>query len=259
MARAAAAAAEGRAEHPHRAARRHRLRRGGHLRRRSPHADAHQARQRRPALQRLPHHRHLLAHARRLANRQKPHPRRLRHHRRARGRFRRLHRRHPEGSRDRRRGVEKLRLPHLRLRQMAQHARDRNHHHGPEGPLAERLRLRLLLRLPRRRDLAVGTAPRGKLQHRRTAARRPEVSPHRGHGEQGPRLDRRPPVLRARQALPHVLGAGRGSRPASHLPRVGGQIQRQVRRRLGRLPRTRPQTPTRNGHHPARHETHTTR
>ena len=221
VARAAAAPAEGRAEHPHRAARRRRLRRGRDLRRRGPHADAHPARQRGPALQRLPHHGDLLAHARGAADRAQPHPRRLRHHRRARRRLRRLHRHHPQGGRHRRRSAQALRLRHLRLRQMAQHAGHRDDRDRPQGPLAERLRLRLLLRLPRRRDLAVGAAAGRELQHRRAAARRPEVPPDRGHGGQGAGLAGQPPVLRARQAVPHVLGARRGARAAPHLARSG--------------------------------------
>ena len=103
------------------------------------------------------------------ADRAQPHPRRLRHDRRACGRLRRLHRHHPQGGRHRRRGAQAIRLPHLGLRQMAQHARHRDHGHRPQGPLAERLRLRILLRLPRRRNLAVGTAAGRKLRHRRAA------------------------------------------------------------------------------------------
>ncbi len=210
-----------RAEHPHRPARRRRLRRRRHLRRRGPHADTEQAGRRGHPLQRLPHHLDLLADPGGPADRAQPHPGRLRHHRRARGRLRRLHRRHPEDRRHHRRGPQGVRLPHLRLRQMAQHAGHRDDRDGPQGPLAQRLRVRVLLRLPRRRDLAVGAAPHRELRltsSRRTTTR---VPPHRGHGRQGPRLARRPPGLRAGQALPHVLGARRRARSAPRLPGSG--------------------------------------
>ena len=171
-----------------------------------------------------------------------PHPRRLRHHRRARGRLGRLHRRHPEERRHHRRGAEELRLPHRRLRQVAQHARHRDHRDRPEGPLAERLRLRAFLRLPRRRDLAVRAAADRELRRGRAAARRPDLPPDLGHGRQGARLARRLARLRPGQALLHVLGARRRARAAPRLPGMGRQVRRQVRHRLGRLPRARPRS-----------------
>ena len=45
----------------------------------------------------------------------------------------------------------------------------------PEGPLAERLWLRIFLRLPRRRDLAMGAAPDRELRRGRAAARRSRI------------------------------------------------------------------------------------
>ena len=47
----------------------------------------------------------------------------------------------------------------------------------------------------------------------------------------------------ARQAVPHVLGARRRARSAPHLQGVGRQVQRQVRRRLGRAARAHLQAP----------------
>ena len=84
---------------------------------------------------------------------------------------------------------------------------------GPFDRWPTGLRLRLLLRLPRRRNLAVGTAARREHDADRAAARR-EVSPDRGHGGQGARLAEEAPRLLAGQAVPHVLGARRGARPA---------------------------------------------
>ena len=101
----------------------------------------------------------------------------------------------PKDSRDRRRGAEELRLPHRRLRQVAQHAGDRNDGDRTEGPLAERLRLRIFLRFSGRRDVAVGASADGELRFRRAAARRSEISPHVGHDRQGAELARRLPRL----------------------------------------------------------------
>ena len=89
------------------------------------------------------------------------------------------------------------------------------------SPLADRLRLRAFLRLPRRRDLAVGAAAGRELPPDRAAARR-EVSPVRGHGRQGRRLDAKASCLCAGQAVLPVLGARRRSRPAPYLQGVGG-------------------------------------
>ena len=55
------------------------------------------------------------------------------------------------------------------------------------------------------------------------------------------------------QAVLHVLGARRRARPAPCLQGMGGQVQGQVRQRLGRLSRARLQAPARDGRHPARH------
>ena len=168
------------------------------LRRRGAHADARPAGRRGHQLQRVPHHLDLLADARLAADRPQPYARRLRHDRRARGGLRRLYRRHPEDRRDRRRGAEELRLPHRGLRQVAQHAGDRDDRDRAEGPLAERLRLRIFLRLPRRRDLAVGAAPDRELRRGRAAARRSEIPPDHRHGRQGAGMARRLPRLSIR-------------------------------------------------------------
>ena len=83
---------------------------------------------------------------------------------------------------------------------------------GPVRPLADRPRLRLFLRLPRRRDLAVGAAPVRKPQSRRAAARR-DISSQRGPCGQGRRLAAQAPRLFAGQALLPVLGTGAGHGP----------------------------------------------
>ena len=111
------------------------------------------------------------------------------------------------------------------VRQMAQHARDRDHRDGPVHAVADRRRhrLRLLLRFPRRRDVAMGAAAVRELQCGRTAARS-EVPPERRPRRQGDRLDARASRLRAGPAVPDVLGARCRSRAAPHLQRVGRQI-----------------------------------
>ena len=70
-------------------------------------------------------------------------------------RLRRLQRHHSEIVGDRRRGAEELRLQYRRVGQVAQHAGGADHLQGAVRLLADRLRLRILLRLPRRRGLAI--------------------------------------------------------------------------------------------------------
>ena len=70
-----------------------------------------------------------------------------------------------------------------------------------------------------------------------------QVSPERRSRRQGGWLAQATSRLLARQALPHVLGARRRSWPAPDLQGVGRQVQRQVRRRLGRHARAHLQAP----------------
>ena len=60
---------------------------------------------------------------------------------------------------------------------------------------------------------------------------------HRGHDQQGDRLGAPAEGAHARQALLHVLRAGRDPRPASCAEGVDRQVQGQVRRRLGQAAR----------------------
>ena len=71
----------------------------------------------------------------------------------------------PEVVGDRRRSAQELRLQHRRLGQVAQHARGTDHQQGAVRVLADRLRLRVFLRLPGRRGLAVRADP--DAQHHR--------------------------------------------------------------------------------------------
>ena len=103
-------------------------------RRPDPHADADAHREPGHQLQRVPHHLDLLADARSAADRAQPSARRLRHHRRARGGLGRLYRRDPADLRHPRQGAGRLRIQDRRLRQVAQHARDRDHGDGAVHP-----------------------------------------------------------------------------------------------------------------------------
>ena len=62
-----------------------------------------------------------------------------------------------------------------RVRQVAQHARRADHRRGAVRLLADGLRLRIFLRLPGRRSVAVRAAPRAQHDRRRTR-RRPGAS-----------------------------------------------------------------------------------
>ena len=165
----------------------------------------------------------------------------------------------PKNAATDRRGAEGLRLPYRGLRQVAQHAGDRDDGDRAEGPLAERLRLRVFLRLPRRRDLAVRAAADREFRRGRAAARRPELPPDLGHGGQVAGLARQLARLRPGQAVLHVLGAGRRARAAPRLQGVGRQVQGQVRHRLGRLSRAHLPAPARDGGDPAGHRAHAAR
>ena len=113
---------------------------------------------------------------------------------------------------------------------------------GPFDYWPDGLWLRVLLRLPRRRSVAVRAVPGAEHDLRRTP-------PHLGRArllppERRPRR-RRDQLLapaqgvRAGQAVLHVLGQRRCPRPAPRHEGMGRQVQGQVRRRLGQVPRAR--------------------
>ena len=154
-ARRAQAPGRGRAEHPDHPDGRRGRRHAVHLWRRDQHAHARPGGEDGRVLQPLPLHRDVLADAGLAAHRAQPHLRRQRPDRGHRQRLRRLQRHHPQVVGHRGRGAEELRLQHRRLGQVAQHARGADHQQGAVRLLAHRLRLRVLLRLPGRRGLAV--------------------------------------------------------------------------------------------------------
>ena len=165
--------AEGRAQYPDHSARRRRLRLAGYVRRPGPYADASRGSPRKASAT-------TASTPRRSARRR---ARRLltgRNHQRV-GSGTIAERAVnwdgytgviPRTSATHRQGARQLRLQHRSLRQMAQHARHPNHRDGPVHAVADRRghRLRLFLRLPCRRDLAMGAAADRELQSGRAAA-----------------------------------------------------------------------------------------
>ena len=114
-------------------------------------------------------------------------------------------------------------------------------------------RVRVLLRLPRRRDRPVvpdaarGDHARGAVGHAGGG-----LPPHRGPDRQGDRLGPPAEGARAGQAVLHVLRARRHPRPAPRAQGVGGQVQGPVRRRLGRAARADVRAPEGARRDPAR-------
>ena len=101
-------------------------------------------------------------------------------------------------------------------------------------PVAHRFGLRVLLRLRRRRGQPVlPRTVRGHNGHRAAEDSRGGLHPHRGSGRPGHHLGPSAEGADARQAVLHVLGARCHPRPAPRTEGVVGQVQGQVRRRLG--------------------------
>ena len=164
-------AARWRAERPARAHRRRRLRQPEHVRRPDPDAELHpDGRGRRP-LQPLPRHGHLLADAGGPAHRPQQPRRRLRLRRRVRRRLPGLLRHAAPRLRAAAADPARQRLHHGRVRQVAPDTRRPAGSGRTVRPLADRLGLRVLLRLPRRRRRAVGHGPRREPEDHRRRSR----------------------------------------------------------------------------------------
>ena len=141
-------------------------------------------------------------------------------------------------------------LRHLCHRQVAPDAFRADQRRRPLRSLAARARLRALLRLSRRRHASILSRPRLRQSSGRAAenARR-RLSPHRRSRRQGDRLHRRPEAGRARQAVLPLFRAGREPCAPPRAEGMGGQIQGQVRRGLGRLSREGVRAAERARHH----------
>ena len=249
------ASAAGGAQRPARADRRRRLRQPGDLRRpgRDPEPDA--GRRRRPALQPLPRHRGLLAHPGGDPDRPQPPLGRVRLARRAPGPVPRILGRAAEELRSGREDPADERLRHLGLRQVAPDARPRAGPGGPVRPLAERLGLRLLLGLPRRRGGPVRSHDHGEQHDDRRARGRGLLLPGRD-GRQGDRVAARGAGAGRAEAVLHVLLDRVRSCASSRPQALGRQVRGPLRRGLGPLPRGDAGAPEEARRRPRGHRAH---
>ncbi len=234
----AAAASRRRAQRAGVPDRRRRLRRLERLRRAVPHADGRAARGGRPQVHALPHDGAVRADARRAAVRpQPPLGRHGRHHRDGDVRAGQLQ---PAAEEQGAAGgdPEAERLLHRAARQVPRGADVGEQPGRSVRPLADRLRLRVLLRLRRRRgEPVLPGAVRGDVGGRAAQDARGGLHAERGSRRQGDQLAAPAEVAHARQAVLHVLRAGRHARAAPRAQGVVGQVQGQVRRGMGQAAR----------------------
>ena len=120
--------------------------------------------------------------------------------------------------------------------------------------LADRPRLRALVRVPRRRDEPVVSRPRLRQPPRRPAADAGGgLPPHRGHHRQGARVHPGRQGGRAREAVLPLLRAGRLPRAAPRAEGVDRQVQGPVRHGLRGDPRADARQPEEARHRARRH------
>ena len=115
---------------------------------------------------------------------------------------------------------------------------------GPVRHVADRARLRPLLRLPQRRDEPVDAEPRARHEPRRTAARRRTTATT--STPTSPTTRSRTCAscaLASRPAVPALVRVGRAARAAPGAARMDRTLPRPVRRRLGRVARRDARTP----------------
>ena len=179
----------------------------------------------------------VLADARGAAHRAQPPLDRQRRDHRGRDRLRRLHRHHRQERRHDRRGAAAVRLRHLVVRQEPQHARLGDQPGRPVRSLAERTRLRLLLRLHGRRHGPVAA----------DAVREPRAGPALDRSELHPDArtwsTTRSPGCAARDRSPPTsriflyMSTGATHAPHHVSPEYIAKYKGQVRHGLGRLSR----------------------
>ena len=122
----------------------------------------------------------------------------------------RLQRLHPQERRARLRGPPRERIRHRRHRQVASHSRTRRHPRRPLRPLAHPSGLRLLLRIPQRRDRPVASRAHPRHPARRdgrTPRPQTRLHPQRGTRRQSHHLDPRTEVPRPQPPLLRLLRA----------------------------------------------------
>ena len=210
--------------------RRRRLLGDEQLRRPDRHAEHRPDRGRRRALHAVAHDRPLLADALLPADRPQPHPQQHGlHHRRLVGLPER-ERRDPTGERDAVRDPRRARLEHLHGRQVASLPDRRDEPRGDAPQLAERPRVRTLVRLPGRRIQPVVPGPRLRQPPGGPAEdARGGLPPLGGHHGQGDRVHQRREGDRARQAVLPVLRPRRGPCAAPRPEGVVGPLQGPLR------------------------------
>ena len=233
----AAAAAGGRAERADRADRRRRLCRIERVRRPVQHADGRAPGRQRPEVQPLPHDGAVLAHPAGAAHRpQPPFGRHGRDHR-DRDLGARLQLDPAEHGGAAGRDAQAQRLLDRPVRQVPRGAGLGDEPDGPVRRLADRIGVRALLRLHRRRDEPVragdlpGHGARGAGPHAGGG-----LPLHRGHDRPRDRLGPPAEGADAGQAVLRLLRAGRDARAAPRAEGVVRQVQGPVRRGLGRAP-----------------------
>ena len=235
----ATAASAGRPQRPRRPARRCRLRGVERLRRAVSHAERGKAGGEWFEVQPLPHHGAVLADASGAADRpQPPFGWHGRHHR-DRERIARLLLRAAEHRGAAGQDAQAEWLRDRAVRQVPRSAGVADQSGRTVRCMANRRRrLRVLLRVHRRRGApVVPVAVRRDNPDRGQEDARRGLPLHGGHDRQGDRLDRPAEGPDARQAVLHLLRARRHARAASRPQGMGGQVQGQVRRRLGHAAR----------------------
>ena len=139
----------------------------------------------------------------------------------------------PAGERDALRDPRRARLEHVHGRQVAPVPRRRDERRLDPAELAERPRVRALVRLPRRRDEPVVPGSRLRQPPGRPAEiARGGLPPLRGHHRQGDRVHQGCEGRRAREAVLPLLRARRGPRAAPRAQGVGRQVQGALRHGL---------------------------
>ena len=243
--------AEEGAEHPPDHDGRPGLRRARHIRRGHPHAVDGSARCAGAALHELPFDRDLLVDPRGDHHRPQSPLGRLRRRRRGGNRLSRLRFDHPEGQGHDRHDPQGERLRDVVVRQGPQHAVLRGDPGRPLRPLADRLRLRLFLRLRRRRHQPVAAEPLPQHDGDLSLRGQSRLEPRNGHGRRRDPVHEADEGDRARQAVLRLL------RPRRHpcaAPSDAGMDRQDrghasLRRRLEQAPRDDLRQPEAARHH----------
>ena len=223
------------------------------VRRPDPHPQRRAARCRRTQVQPVPHHRPVLPDAGGPAQRPQPPQRRDGRHHRDRHIGAGLQLGPTEHGSAARRGPQAQRLQHRPVRQVSRGAGLADQPDGALRQLADRLRLRTLLRLHRWRDQPVRP---GHLPGHGAGRARPDrgggLSLHRGHDRPRHRLDPPAEGPDGGQAVLRLLRAGCHPRAAPRPDRVVRQVQGQVRPGLGQAARGDVRPPEGARGHPGR-------